>query len=162
KLYSRYAFLRCEEEREQFLVHLLALNAVDYYSFTRMMTQAQLSYLVFIYSGRKHGFPSTANAWIRIHGHLGSTEPIPLPRGLNFIEVKHTNLGLLSIVQVGHDNAGPTPKWFIEFILIYSSVTNHLYLFPCSHWLGRGIEDDALERILIGEKIRLADGEPRK
>ncbi|KAA3674466.1 DENN domain-containing protein 5 [Paragonimus westermani] len=74
---------------------------------------------------------------------------------------QHTNLGLLSIVQVGHDNAGPTPKWFIEFILIYSPVTNHLYLFPCSHWLGRGIEDDALERILIGEKIRLADGEPR-
>ncbi|KAF7257378.1 hypothetical protein EG68_05265 [Paragonimus skrjabini miyazakii] len=161
KLYSRYAFLRCEEEREQFLVHLLALNAVDYYSFTRMMTQAQLSYLVFIYNGRKHGFPSTANAWIRLHGHLGSTEQIPLPRGVNFIEIKNTNLGLLSIVQVGHDNAGPAPKWFIEFILIYSSVTNHLYLFPCSHWLGRGIEDDALERILIGEKIRLADGEPR-
>ncbi|KAF6768389.1 hypothetical protein AHF37_05686 [Paragonimus kellicotti] len=36
-----------------------------------------------------------------------------------------------------------------------------LLRFPCSHWLGRGIEDDALERILIGEKIRLADGEPR-
>lgn len=88
KLYSRYAFLRCEEEREQFLVHLLALNAVDYYSFTRMMTHAQLSYVVFIYSGRKHGFPSTANAWIRIHGHLGSTAAIPLPHGESLIEIK--------------------------------------------------------------------------
>ena len=32
--YKRNAFLRCEEEREQFLYHLLSLNAVDYYCFT--------------------------------------------------------------------------------------------------------------------------------
>lgn len=32
--YKRTAFLRCEEEREQFLYHLLTLNAVDYYCFT--------------------------------------------------------------------------------------------------------------------------------
>lgn len=33
-LYKRSAFLRCEEEKEQFLYHLLTLNTVDYYSFT--------------------------------------------------------------------------------------------------------------------------------
>lgn len=33
-LYKRQAFLRCEEEREQFLYHLLSLNAVDYFCFT--------------------------------------------------------------------------------------------------------------------------------
>ncbi|KAI8440327.1 hypothetical protein MSG28_001668 [Choristoneura fumiferana] len=32
--YKKTAFLRCEEEREQFLYHLLTLNAVDYYCFT--------------------------------------------------------------------------------------------------------------------------------
>lgn len=32
--YKRTAFLRCEEEREQFLYHLLTLNAVDYCCFT--------------------------------------------------------------------------------------------------------------------------------
>lgn len=32
--YKRNAFLRCEEEREQFLFHLLSLNAVDYLCFT--------------------------------------------------------------------------------------------------------------------------------
>ncbi|KOB77817.1 RAB6IP1-like protein [Operophtera brumata] len=32
--YKRTAFLRCEEEREQFLYHLLTLNAVDYKCFT--------------------------------------------------------------------------------------------------------------------------------
>lgn len=33
-LYKRSAFLRCEDEKEQFLFHLLSLNTVDYYSFT--------------------------------------------------------------------------------------------------------------------------------
>jgi len=33
-LYKRYAFLRHEEEREQFLYHLLSLNAMDYFCFT--------------------------------------------------------------------------------------------------------------------------------
>lgn len=33
-LYKRSAFLRCEDEKEQFLYHLLTLNAVDYVCFT--------------------------------------------------------------------------------------------------------------------------------
>lgn len=33
-LYKRSAFLRCEDEKEQFLYHLLTLNAVDYFCFT--------------------------------------------------------------------------------------------------------------------------------
>ena len=33
-LYKRYAFLRCEDEREQFLYHLLSLNAMDYFCYT--------------------------------------------------------------------------------------------------------------------------------
>ncbi len=32
--YKRTAFLRSEDEREQFLYHLLTLNAADYYCFT--------------------------------------------------------------------------------------------------------------------------------
>ena len=33
-LYKRSAFVRSEEERDQFLFHLLTLNAVDYFCFT--------------------------------------------------------------------------------------------------------------------------------
>ena len=46
-LYKRYAFLRCEEEREQFLTHLLTLNAVDLCCFTNTFTTSNL---------RKHTF----------------------------------------------------------------------------------------------------------
>lgn len=38
KLYKRYAFLRSEEEKEQFLFHLLSLNTVDYFCFTSVFT----------------------------------------------------------------------------------------------------------------------------
>ncbi|KAK4475699.1 hypothetical protein MN116_000965 [Schistosoma mekongi] len=162
-LYTRYAFLRCEEEREQFLVHLLSLNAVDYFSFTRMINQTEVIYEIFLCTGRKHssGITSTANAWLKIHGHFGSTQVITVPRGHNLIEIKNRNLGLLSTIQIGHDNSGSAPKWFIEFILVYNRTTNHLYLFPCCHWFGLGIEDDALERVLIGEQIRIASNDPR-
>lgn len=37
-LYKRYAFLRCDDEKEQFLYHLLTLNAVDYYCYTNTYT----------------------------------------------------------------------------------------------------------------------------
>ncbi|CAH8637688.1 unnamed protein product [Heterobilharzia americana] len=103
---------------------------------------------------------STANAWIKIHGHFGSTQVITVPRGHNLIEIKNRNLGLLSTIQVGHDNSGSSPKWFIEFILVFNRMTNHLYLFPCYHWFGLGIEDDALERVLVGEQIRIASNDP--
>lgn len=49
-LYKRSAFLRCEEEKEQFLYHLLTLNAVDYFCFTNTYpTTSKLSnYYFFI------------------------------------------------------------------------------------------------------------------
>lgn len=35
-LYKRNAFLRCDDEKEQFLYHLLTLNAVEYFCFTQV------------------------------------------------------------------------------------------------------------------------------
>ena len=37
-LYKRYAFLRCEDERNLFLTYLLTLNAAEYHSFTHIYT----------------------------------------------------------------------------------------------------------------------------
>lgn len=43
QLYKPHAFLLCEEEREQFLFHLLSLNTVDYLCFTRVFTSVSES-----------------------------------------------------------------------------------------------------------------------
>lgn len=49
-LYKRSAFLRCEEEKEQFLYHLLALNAVDYFCFTNTYpTTSEKFIFVFVF-----------------------------------------------------------------------------------------------------------------
>lgn len=87
ELYSRHAFLRCEEEREQFIIHLLSLDAVDYYSFTRMLQKAEIIYRVAIITGGMTGgtrsrlpLASSANAWICLRGHLGSSGHIPLSK----------------------------------------------------------------------------------
>lgn len=43
QLYKPHAFLLCEEEREQFLFHLLSLNTVDYLCFSRVFTSISTS-----------------------------------------------------------------------------------------------------------------------
>ncbi|KAH7940330.1 hypothetical protein HPB52_023044 [Rhipicephalus sanguineus] len=55
--YKRYAFLRCEDEKEQFLYYLLTLNAVDYKCFTNTYTAT----VFFRMSDDTNGSSSTLN-----------------------------------------------------------------------------------------------------
>uniref|UniRef100_A0A0X3NW61 DENN domain-containing protein 5A n=1 Tax=Schistocephalus solidus TaxID=70667 RepID=A0A0X3NW61_SCHSO len=151
ELYARHAFLRCEEEREQFIVHLLSLNAVDYYSFTRMLPKAELIYRISVVTGRKQIGRCSAAVWISLRGHLGSSGTIELERSGTYVEFKHRNLGILNTLRIGHDNAGLTPKMFVEAVLVSTPLTGHVYTFHCNHWLGRGVEDSSCERLLIGQ-----------
>ncbi|VDM18740.1 unnamed protein product [Hydatigera taeniaeformis] len=161
ELYSRHAFLRCEEEREQFLVHLLSLDAVDYFSFTRMLQKAEMLYRVAIVSGgggrARLPLAFSANAWVCLRGHLGSSGHVPLPRASpSYVEFRHQNLGIINTLLIGHDNAGFSPNMFVETVLVVTPLTNHAYLFPCGHWLGRGVEDNSCERLLIGQIARVS------
>lgn len=102
--YKRAAFLRCEEEREQFLYHLLSLNAVDYFCFTstypttgrsyllmflfqNFMTNcfvSVISYRLVIVPSRK-GTTTSANVWVVLSGTLSETKRVPVPKStLNF------------------------------------------------------------------------------
>ena len=45
-LYKRYAFLRCEDEREQSLFHLQTLNTVDFSCFTNAYSKSAMLYQV--------------------------------------------------------------------------------------------------------------------
>lgn len=85
--YKRSAFLRCEEEKEQFLYHLLTLNAVDYFCFTNNYPTTKLPYRVVIFPSRKASAATTsANSWIAISGTLCETNPVPIPKGaLEFV-----------------------------------------------------------------------------
>ena len=65
----------------------------------------------------------------------------------------NSNLGPLSTLSIGHDNAGMSPKWMIECVYIRNETTGHIHKFPCGKWLGKGIDDDSLERLLIAQPV---------
>ncbi|XP_076058045.1 DENN domain containing pinstripe isoform X2 [Oratosquilla oratoria] len=153
-LYKRYAFLRCDDEKEQFLSYLLSLNAVDYFCFTNTYTTTVIPYRVVIFPSRKLSAATTsANAWVSLGGTLGQTNNIPVPKGQVELVFQHKNLGLLTTLRIGHDNTGMSPKWMVEHVLVRNEVTGHTWKFPCGRWLGRGIDDGSLERILVGELV---------
>ncbi|XP_066561375.1 DENN domain-containing protein 5B isoform X6 [Amia ocellicauda] len=169
KLYKRYAFLRCEEEKEQFLFHLLSLNAVDYFCFTSVFTTIMIPYRALIIPIKKlSNAITTSNPWVCVSGELGDSGVMQIPK--NVLEMTfesgfrphHThisavfkcqNLGKLTTVQIGHDNSGLLAKWLVDCVMVRNEISGHTYKFPCGRWLGKGVDDGSLERILIGELV---------
>ncbi|XP_034073973.1 DENN domain-containing protein 5A isoform X3 [Gymnodraco acuticeps] len=152
KLYKRYAFLRCDDEKEQFLYHLLSFNAVDYFCFTNVFTTIMIPYHVVVVSSKKLGGSMfTANPWVCVAGELAETGVLQVPRNTLEITFECQNLGKLTTVQMGHDNSGLYAKWLVECVVVRNEITGHTYKFPCGRWLGKGVDDGSLERILVGE-----------
>lgn len=60
QLYKPHAFLLCEEEREQFLFHLLSLNTVDYLCFTHTFTS--VSEFCQFYQQKEEGFTASSSS----------------------------------------------------------------------------------------------------
>uniref|UniRef100_A0A8C1YMK1 DENN/MADD domain containing 5A n=1 Tax=Cyprinus carpio TaxID=7962 RepID=A0A8C1YMK1_CYPCA len=86
KLYKRYAFLRCDDEKEQFLYHLLSFNAVDYFCFTNVFTTIMIPYHVVIIPSKKLGGSMfTANPWVCVSGELAETGVLQVPK--NTLEI---------------------------------------------------------------------------
>ncbi|TNN70878.1 DENN domain-containing protein 5B [Liparis tanakae] len=129
QLYKPHAFLLCEEEREQFLFHLLSLNTVDYLCFTRVFTSISIPYRVVIIPMTKLSIAmATVDPWCK-------------------------NLGRLSTLQLGQENSGLLAKCLIDCVMVYNEITEHTYKFPCGRWLGKGVGDGSLERVLIGQQV---------
>nr|XP_006818506.1 PREDICTED: DENN domain-containing protein 5A [Saccoglossus kowalevskii] len=151
--YKRYAFLRSDDEKEQFLFYLLSLNAVDYFCFTNSFNTTTMTYKVLLFVSRKFNSATTANPWISVAGEHGDTGIIQLPKNAVELTFEHRNLGVLSTVRIGHDNSGISPKWMIDYILVRNELTGHTFKFSCGRWLGKGVDDGSLERLLVGELI---------
>ncbi|XP_040031401.2 DENN domain-containing protein 5B isoform X2 [Gasterosteus aculeatus] len=152
KLYKRYAFLRSEEEKEQFLFHLLSLNTVDYFCFTSVFTTIMIPYRVIIIPIKKlSNAMTTSNPWVCVSGELRDSGVMQIPKNVLEMTFDCQNLGKLTTVQLGHDNAGLLAKWLVDCVMVRNEITGHTYRFPCGRWLGKGVDDGSLERVLIGE-----------
>uniref|UniRef100_A0A6Q2Y7T5 DENN domain containing 5B n=1 Tax=Esox lucius TaxID=8010 RepID=A0A6Q2Y7T5_ESOLU len=152
KLYKRYAFLRCEDEKEQFLFHLLSLNTVDYFCFTSVFTTIMIPYHAVIIPIKKlSNAMTTSNPWVCVSGELGDSGVMQIPKNVLEMTFDCHNLGKLTTVQLGHDNSGLLAKWLVDCVMVRNEITGHTYKFPCGRWLGKGVDDGSLERVLIGE-----------
>uniref|UniRef100_A0A915LZ16 Uncharacterized protein n=1 Tax=Meloidogyne javanica TaxID=6303 RepID=A0A915LZ16_MELJA len=158
KLYKRSSFLRCDDEREQFLLHLLSLNAVDFSCFTNAFPTIKMRYQVLM-AGGLNRFPDSF-VYIMLTGSLGSTSQISLPANNTQFTFDYKNLGILSTLRVGHKinsvQATHRPiKWFLDYVIVRNCVTAQTFYFRCRRYFGRGVDDGALERLLIAEAIVL-------
>ncbi|XP_075870924.1 DENN domain-containing protein 5B-like isoform X2 [Nelusetta ayraudi] len=153
-LYKPHAFLLCEEEREQFLFHLLSLNTVDYLCFSRVFTSISIPYRVVIIPMKKLSIAMAAvNPWVCVSGELGDSGLRQISKNTQEIFFQCTNLGRLSTLQLGTDNSGLLAKCLIDCVMVYNEITGHTYKFPCGRWLGKGVGDGSLERVLIGQLV---------
>nr|XP_046250506.1 DENN domain-containing protein 5B-like isoform X2 [Scatophagus argus] len=154
QLYKPHAFLLCEEEREQFLFHLLSLNTVDYLCFTRVFTSISIPYRVVIIPMKKLSIAmATVNPWVCVSGELGDSGVRQLSKNTQEIFFQCKNLGRLSTLQLGQENSGLLAKCLIDCVMVYNEITGHTYKFPCGRWLGKGVGDGSLERVLIGQLV---------
>lgn len=162
-MYKRTAFLTYEDEKEQFLYHLLTLNAVDYFCFTQVYGMTIIPYRILIVPVCGTGTLTRKSSMLPklcliIFGSIGETERI----SLNKIELlmEHKNLGQLRSLRIGIDGNQNTStltssaKLHLDCVWIRNEITGHAYKFPCNRWLGRGMDDGSMERMLIGQLIR--------
>lgn len=162
-MYKRTSFLTYEDEKEQFLYHLLTLNAVDYFCFTQVYGMTIIPYRIMIVPVSGTGTLTRKSSMLPklcliIFGSIGETERI----SLNKIELlmEHKNLGILRTLRIGIDASQSTStltsstKLHLDCVWIRNEITGHAYKFPCNRWLGRGIDDGSMERMLIGQLIR--------
>ncbi|CAI5442476.1 unnamed protein product [Caenorhabditis angaria] len=150
-IYKPYAFVASEEEREQFLFHILSLNAAQFRCFTNTFTKTKMDYQVVIVTGSWRG--TLPAIWVTIEGTLCSSPQISLKPNTPLFKFDHKNLGVLSTLRIGHQS---THKWFLEYIIVRNEITGQTYKFPCGRWFGEDRwfgngEDSTLERVLIAE-----------
>ena len=152
-LYKRYAFLRCEDEREQAFFHLQTLTTVEFSCFTNAYTNSSLLYQVLIFPSAKSGnAPCSARVWMHVVGSSGEST-LEIPKGVIHFCFWANNLGVLTSLRLGHDNSGSNPNWLVEHVLIRNELTNHAFKFACGRWLGSGVDDGSTERYMVGYPI---------
>lgn len=162
-MYKRTAFLTYEDEKEQFLYHLLTLNAVDYFCFSHVYSMTMIPYRILIVAVSGSGTLSRKTALpklcLTIFGSIGETEKIAINK--TEILLEHKNLGILRTLRIGIDSLQSTStltststKFHLDCIWIRNEVTGQAFKFFCNRWLGRGVDDSAMERLLIGVLIR--------
>ena len=57
-------------------------------------------------------------------------------------------LSPLSSLEIGHDNSGLGPGWYLDQVIVYCPNTGIEQVFPCKKWLSRDEGDGLIQRTL--------------
>ncbi|XP_004422559.1 PREDICTED: lipoxygenase homology domain-containing protein 1 isoform X1 [Ceratotherium simum simum] len=128
-------------------------------SFNPMDMPRGNKYEVKVYTGDVIGAGTDADVFINIFGEYGDTGERRLENEKdNFekgAEDKFTldapDLGQLMKINVGHNNKGGSPGWFLSKIVIEDIGNKRKYDFPLNRWLALDEDDGKIQRdILVG------------
>ena len=61
-------------------------------------------------------------------------------------------LSPVSKLEVGHDNSGRAPGWFLDHVIVDCPSTGIKQVFLCNRWLALNEDDGLIQRILYEEK----------
>ncbi|XP_028406520.1 polycystin-1-like isoform X2 [Dendronephthya gigantea] len=115
-------------------------------------------YEIVFYTGHSAGAGTTANVCMILEGSIDETSPKimkdPVRKKFDksgvdtFLLAVPSSLGRLKNLRVWHDNAGESPGWFLQRILVQDMQTDKKTWFLCDKWLAVEEEDGSIERNL--------------
>eukprot|EP01048_Picozoa_sp_COSAG05_P003976 COSAG05_NODE_197_length_14521_cov_113.902995_1_plen_1885_part_00 len=121
-------------------------------------------------TGDRRGAGTDANVFIELVGSKGSSGTKKLDAQRSDFERGNTDmfrvecstvLGALSKLRIGHDNAGWSPAWFLERVVVTNERTDTTTSFGCNKWFDRKEGDKQIIRELlpgdIGDENKLCD-----
>ncbi|XP_059165220.1 lipoxygenase homology domain-containing protein 1-like [Physella acuta] len=119
-----------------------------------------IEYKITIKTGDVDNAGTDASVFITIFGSSGSTKRHYLPGSFDrgdvdtFIKVNDENVGRIQFIEIGHDNGGTDPGWYLDNVTIDQPVAaisdknikpgfTH-YLFSFNNWIAADAGDDPL------------------
>lgn len=58
------------------------------------------------------------------------------------------DVGTINKIDIGHNNEGPGPSWFLDRVIIEDVKRKQIYEFPCNRWLAKDEGDHKIARFL--------------
>ncbi|TNM89906.1 hypothetical protein fugu_004140 [Takifugu bimaculatus] len=117
------------------------------------------TYTLKIKTGERKHAGTDANVFAILFGENDDTGTINLKACKNYKNkfelgminefiVEAVDLGDLEKIRIGHDNAGGSAGWFLDWVEVDAPSQGQRLRFPCGRWLDKGEDDGAIVREL--------------
>ncbi|KAK1803299.1 hypothetical protein P4O66_004083 [Electrophorus voltai] len=118
------------------------------------------TYTMRIKTGEKKHAGTDANVYAVLYGTKDDTGIVTLKACKNHrnkfelglideFTIEAVDLGSLKRIRIGHDNAGASPGWFLDWVEIDAPSLGQCLRFPCGRWLDKGEDDDVPYEIKV-------------